>query len=368
MKKVTFVTLLLGFLVSSYAQRVEIIKTIDNPHPVNNGLVRIDIADKHSVVKSAAAVLSNVSTGNNAQYGNYIQYTVTPNDECVRVGILVQEAGVVSGAVQSGMTPSAVFEIAEQQYQAQGQSVYEDVTPNQPITKATVQLDASKDYEIAVLAIGTSADSVFSYQTVSFNASQSDKDGIAQVKINITEVTSSNAKLQFIINDQTSYFYYLAGYTENLESEGLTDLNFFKNSIDALIQQQYVSKLTSSAEGNLPNLQSETSYTVVALAYNGKNEAGEGDVQSFTTSSVALTDITDVKTSVYPNPVSDKLIVSSPYVINRIELYNSCGQKIYLSSLRANGSVIDVKDLVKGLYILKVYTDDGVFVSNVTVQ
>ena len=101
MKKVTFVTLLLGFLVSSYAQRIEIIKTIDNPHPVNNGLVRIDIADKHSVVKSAAAVLSNVSTGNNAQYGNYIQYTVAPNDECVRVGILVQEAGVVSGAFRS---------------------------------------------------------------------------------------------------------------------------------------------------------------------------------------------------------------------------------------------------------------------------
>ena len=115
--------------------------------------------------------------------------------------------------------------------------------------------------------------------------------------------------------------------------------------------------MTSSASGTIPNLESNASYSVIALAYNGKNEAGGGDVKEFTTTNVSLSAIDLTQINVYPNPTAEKLVVSSLSVIESAELFTMTGQKVYSSAVKSNGLVIDVMDLANGNYILRITTD-----------
>ena len=368
MRKITMILMSLGLTFGCMAQNIQFNKMIDGIAAFSSDFLSVRFDGKLPTIKSVAAQLSNVQTGYTEQYGNYIAYTITPNEECIKVGVLVQDAGVVSGAVAKGMAPSAVFDMAEAQYQAQGASVYIDVTPNEPITRATIQLDANVDYEIALLAIGTSGDSAYYNQTVSFNGETEGKEGFAKVEISVQEVENTSAKLAFTVNDQTAYFYYLAGYTDNLQSQGLTDLNTFEQAVPQLLAQNYLQKMTSSASGTIPNLESNASYSVIALAYNGKNEAGGGDVKEFTTTNVSLSAIDLTQINVYPNPTAEKLVVSSLSVIESAELFTMTGQKVYSSAVKSNGLVIDVMDLANGNYILRITTDKSTQAISVTKQ
>lgn len=52
-----------------------------------------------------------------------------------------------------------------------------------------------------------------------------------------------------------------------------------------------------------------------------------------------------------PNPTKDKLYIKSKEVINRVEVFNSLGQRVLVS--RDNN--VNVKDLANGIYVLKVF-------------
>lgn len=65
--------------------------------------------------------------------------------------------------------------------------------------------------------------------------------------------------------------------------------------------------------------------------------------------------ITGKDLTIYPNPVQHELNIKTTKKINQIEIYSLTGQKI-LTSTKTN---IEVSKLSKGIYILKVITDDG---------
>ncbi|WP_068599135.1 T9SS type A sorting domain-containing protein [Vaginella massiliensis] len=69
---------------------------------------------------------------------------------------------------------------------------------------------------------------------------------------------------------------------------------------------------------------------------------------------LGIEDFQQYKTSIYPNPVNDQLAVEGKNVEN-IEVYNIVGQKMKLKSekVSAQKSIIDVKSLEAGVYILK---------------
>jgi hypothetical protein len=73
-----------------------------------------------------------------------------------------------------------------------------------------------------------------------------------------------------------------------------------------------------------------------------------------------LTGISDNKKynptiSVYPNPVSDILYLSTIDRIEKIEIYDLSGRLI--KSILTSDNRINIETLVKGMYLLKVYTN-----------
>jgi hypothetical protein len=63
--------------------------------------------------------------------------------------------------------------------------------------------------------------------------------------------------------------------------------------------------------------------------------------------------------SIYPNPVSDILVLSSSETVSDMEIFNSSGQKVYFEQLKNNQNEIVVSFLTKGLYVLKIHKMNG---------
>jgi hypothetical protein len=62
--------------------------------------------------------------------------------------------------------------------------------------------------------------------------------------------------------------------------------------------------------------------------------------------------------NVYPNPVSDMLHVNvSSNALNRAVIYNASGKNISTTILQNGDNMIDIKNLPKGMYVVKVLND-----------
>lgn len=67
----------------------------------------------------------------------------------------------------------------------------------------------------------------------------------------------------------------------------------------------------------------------------------------------------------YPNPVTDRLRISSNLRISRIALFQMTGQKVFESRSFRAGDEIDFSAYTKGMYLIKVYTKDQAYVLKV---
>ena len=70
--------------------------------------------------------------------------------------------------------------------------------------------------------------------------------------------------------------------------------------------------------------------------------------------------IEDNSITIYPNPTSSEVNISSENIINSIEIFNSLGQRVYYSVVNSIEKVIDISSFTNGVYILGVKTDNGV--------
>jgi len=61
--------------------------------------------------------------------------------------------------------------------------------------------------------------------------------------------------------------------------------------------------------------------------------------------------------NMYPNPVSNRLIIHAPNTIETINVINIIGQEIMRFTPNAQESILDISDLQSGLYIINVTTD-----------
>jgi len=60
--------------------------------------------------------------------------------------------------------------------------------------------------------------------------------------------------------------------------------------------------------------------------------------------------------SLYPNPAQEVLNITSSNSITKIEVYDMLGKKV---ASNVNASNVNVEDLVKGAYIVKVVQENG---------
>ncbi len=77
---------------------------------------------------------------------------------------------------------------------------------------------------------------------------------------------------------------------------------------------------------------------------------------------IANTSLTSSTINIYPNPASDQITIANNNTnINKIETIDITGKTI--QTITKNSNIIDVSNLVNGIYFLKIQTDDGIIYS-----
>lgn len=67
--------------------------------------------------------------------------------------------------------------------------------------------------------------------------------------------------------------------------------------------------------------------------------------------------VSQPKVSIYPNPVVDKLNISSSTIVAKVDIFNFAG--VNVMSVRDNLQSVDVSNLLRGSYVVVVTTNDG---------
>ncbi|MEP7171434.1 MAG: T9SS type A sorting domain-containing protein, partial [Bacteroidota bacterium] len=65
--------------------------------------------------------------------------------------------------------------------------------------------------------------------------------------------------------------------------------------------------------------------------------------------------------SISPNPASESITISSQLGKKEIEIYNLLGEKVFQQQLRTSNFKLQTSNFPNGMYIIKAYTDKGVF-------
>ncbi|MBC5836828.1 T9SS type A sorting domain-containing protein [Flavobacterium muglaense] len=81
--------------------------------------------------------------------------------------------------------------------------------------------------------------------------------------------------------------------------------------------------------------------------------------------SLGIKEIESNHIKIYPNPVKDKITISNSADIEKIELYNLIGQKIFTNSFLTNKITIDLTNYKSGVYLLKIFSEGKVYANKV---
>ncbi|GGE44200.1 T9SS type A sorting domain-containing protein [Psychroflexus planctonicus] len=85
----------------------------------------------------------------------------------------------------------------------------------------------------------------------------------------------------------------------------------------------------------------------------------EGDVATFWASTLSNENFEEIEFSIYPNPAKDLLhMESQKNKIEQITIYNLNGKQVLNSTYNEN-QPIDISNLAKGMYLVKVKTENG---------
>lgn len=89
------------------------------------------------------------------------------------------------------------------------------------------------------------------------------------------------------------------------------------------------------------------------------NNLASSWVASSSALSTAGFDFTAASVTLYPNPVTHFLTVSTQFVIDKIELFDVSGKVVKVISGASNAIETDISELSSGMYFVKVYTTSG---------
>ena len=73
-------------------------------------------------------------------------------------------------------------------------------------------------------------------------------------------------------------------------------------------------------------------------------------------------------TYVYPNPAQDQVILASSIELEKVEIYNMVGQKVYETYVSGISTTVNVSDFNAGTYLVKMFTEAGLATKKIIVK
>ncbi|MBP6428994.1 MAG: T9SS type A sorting domain-containing protein [Bacteroidales bacterium] len=73
-------------------------------------------------------------------------------------------------------------------------------------------------------------------------------------------------------------------------------------------------------------------------------------------------------TYVYPNPAQDQVILASSIKMEKVEIFNMVGQKVYEASVSGISTTVNVSNFTTGTYVVKMFTEAGLATKKIVVK
>lgn len=222
-------------------------------------------------------------------------------------------------------------------------------------------LSMGTTYKVYALAYNVNGEINSIAPAATFTTLTAGGTGLAEVAVDI-EVVDGVATYETTMNDQTAYFYFAVYYgIENYtDEEVLQILESNPDMIKFEDQSNYIDFAT--AESDL--------YGLFIVPLNANEEIGTTVAIRFTAEGVlGLQDVNIPTLNVYPNPAKTQVTVTASSSIDRIEVTNILGQKVYEdATVGVNQTTINVADLQNGAYFVRVYSENCVITRKLIVK
>lgn len=220
--------------------------------------------------------------------------------------------------------------------------------------------------DLPIFTINTNVNQVVKVKVVNANG-QAYESNEASVTIKKTVVTGAGPMVLKIKTDsyasETSYKLY--GPNNNIIQQSSSFTNSTEHTFDMNFPTPGCYRLEVLDSYGDGIAYGSTGYVRI-FAADGTTQLFNASGNSFTDKltvfiSVETVDIDDADYQdmvIFPNPTTDNININSESDIQMVELYNLQGQRVYAE----NGNVrnVSVSNLAKGMYILKVTTENGV--------
>ena len=173
-------------------------------------------------------------------------------------------------------------------------------------------------------------------------------NGLAEMQVEVTQITDSSVRLIATPNDQTALFF-----------DGLITKEYFneigQDSAVAVIKDNGYPQYTTDDWVWL-GLSAATDYYAIAVGKNALDEWGSATIVEFTTlEPVGISDPTEDQktTSIFPMPNNGMFTFAAPEgQPGTIRIFNTNGQIVFDQSVSGDQPVIDARQLSNGLYHL----------------
>lgn len=216
-------------------------------------------------------------------------------------------------------------------------------------------------YKVYALAYNANDEIASIAPAATFTTLTAGGTGLAEVAVDL-EVVDGVATYETTMNDQTAYFYFAVyyGIEDYTDEQVLQLLESNPDMIRFEDQSNYIDFATAEAD----------LFGIFIVPLNANEEVGTTVAIRFTAEGVlGLQDVNIPTLNVYPNPAKTQVTVTSSSSIDRIEVTNILGQKVYENAtVGANQTTINVADLQNGAYFVRVYSENCVITRKLIVK
>lgn len=216
-------------------------------------------------------------------------------------------------------------------------------------------------YKVYALAYNANDEIASIAPAATFTTLTAGGTGLAEVAVDI-EVVDGVATYETTMNDQTAYFYFAVyyGIEDYTDEQVLQLLESNPDMIKFEDQSNYIDFATAEAD----------LFGIFIVPLNANEEVGTTVAIRFTAEGVlGLQDVNIPTLNVYPNPAKTQVTVTSSSSIDRIEVTNILGQKVYENAtVGANQTTVNVADLQNGAYFVRVYSENCVITRKLIVK
>ncbi|MBO5958276.1 MAG: T9SS type A sorting domain-containing protein [Bacteroidales bacterium] len=269
-----------------------------------------------------------------------VEITTTPNEDAVAYHYIV-----ITKAEADEMGEEALLEKLNEN---------EDYLEGVNITEVTIESNVA----YYVVAQAKNADNKFGAITkVEFIVEVA---GPAKVAIEVNETSKTTVLITATPNENTVAYHYIV--IEKAEADSIGE--------DALLQRlEYDDNYLEGIDEWEWTVKSNVEYYVIAQAKNADDKWGEiTKVEFIVINTESVSELNDVVFEIYPNPATEYMRISADSNIESLIIFSIDGNVIYSENLDKEETTIDVTAFAKGSYIIRMISNDKVFIRRIIVR